>query len=422
MLKRRTVFTGIAVFLLTSCGAATDSSDTTTTSQTATSPTSTVSTTDAPSRSTTTQASTTSPDTTTPNSVKYTLSKTGSFADAVDLTERSPSDDFYYVVSRAGTIQKWSTTNQPAQTVLDVSSLVTSEGERGLLGLAFRKVGAQWFAYINHTDRDGDTQIAEYTVAADGSFNGESRRVLLSIEQPYSNHNGGGLAIGPDNMLYIGMGDGGSSGDPERRARKLNNLLGKILRIDPTQSGSSAYTVPADNPFVGVPEARGEIWSIGLRNPWRFSFDSAGNLWIADVGQNKWEEINMSRRTAKTLAGRSTDYGWSAFEATHRFNDDEPAGTPVEPIFEYSHSDGNCSVSGSAVATSTNMPLRKDWYFFGDFCSGRIWAMHVDDQNKVRTETVTKKAGNITGVRSISKGIFVLTLDGNISRVSATAS
>ena len=422
-MKRRIALTGIAVVLLTSCSTSSESATTTTSSPTTT-PATTVAPSTSSQASTTTQASTTPPDTTTatPQSVTYSLTKVGSFADAVDLTERSASDGFYYVVSRAGTIQKWSTTNQPAQTVLDVSSLVTSEGERGLLGLAFRKVGGQWFAYINHTDRDGNTQIAEYTVTADGSFNADSRRVLLSIEQPYANHNGGGLAIGPDNMLYIGMGDGGSSGDPERRARKLNNLLGKILRINPTQSGSNAYTIPADNPYVGVPEARGEIWSIGLRNPWRFSFDTTGNLWIADVGQNKWEEINMSRRTAKTLAGRSVDYGWSAFEATHRFNEDEPAGTPVEPIFEYSHSDGNCSVSGSAVATSSNLPLRKNWYFFGDFCSGRIWAMSVDNQNKVRTETVMEKAGNITGIRSISKGVFVLTLDGDISRLSATAS
>lgn len=353
--------------------------------------------------------------------VKYSLSQVGTLGDAVDLTERSSTDPYFYVVSRAGTIQKWSTRNEPAQTVLDISSLITSEGERGLLGLAFRKINNQWFAYINHTDRDGNSQIVEYFVNEDGTFNTASRRNVLSIEQPYSNHNGGGLAIGPDNMLYIGMGDGGSGGDPERRARKLNTLLGKILRIDPTATSSSSYSIPADNPYVGVANARGEIWSIGLRNPWRFSFDTSGNLWIADVGQNKWEEINMSRRTNNVLAGRGVDYGWSAYEGTHRYNDDEPKGSATGPVFEYEHSEGNCSVSGSGVATSKNLPLRKDWYFFGDYCSGRVTALRVEENNRVQTEVVAGKAGNITGIRSISKGIYVLTLDGKISRISAAA-
>ena len=354
-----------------------------------------------------------------PSSVKYSLSRVGESKDAVDLTERSSSDSFFYVVSRAGTIQKWSTQNQQPQIVLDVSALITSEGERGLLGLAFRRVNSQWFAYINHTDRDGNTQIAEYTVNSDGTFNDASRRAVMSIEQPYANHNGGGLAIGPDNMLYIGMGDGGAAGDPERRARKLNTLLGKILRINPAATTTAAYTIPADNPFVGTPDARGEIWSIGLRNPWRFSFDENDNLWIADVGQNKWEEINMVRRTPQTLAGKGVDFGWSAFEGTHRFNDDEQADASQMPVFEYSHSDSNCSVSGSAVATTQNMPLRRGWYFFGDYCSGRVTALHIDADGKVRTESVTTKAGNITGLRSISKGVYLLTLNGTISRIAA---
>lgn len=367
----------------------------------------------------TVSANPTATSTTLPLSVSYSLSQVGELPDAVDLTERSASDPFFYVVSRSGTIQKWSTQDGPTQTVLDVSSLITAEGERGLLGLAFRKVKSQWFAYINHTDRDGNTQIAEYTVNSDGTFNDSSRRTVLSIDQPYANHNGGGLAIGPDNLLYVGMGDGGAGGDPERRARKLNTLLGKILRINPTATATAPYTIPKDNPFVGQPDARGEIWSIGLRNPWRFSFDETGNLWIADVGQNKWEEINMVRRTAQTLAGRGVDFGWSAFEGTHRFNEDETANSSLKPVFEYSHSDSNCSVSGSAVATTKNMPTRSGWYFFGDFCSGRVTALHIETDGKVRTEAVTSQAGNITGLRSISKGVYVLTLSGAISRISA---
>lgn len=410
-MKRRLILISSIGFLLASCGTFKTASDTTliVDESTTTSAEVTVATTQAP----------TSPSAL--KSVKYSMSQVGTLKDAVDLTERSSTDAFFYVVSRAGTIQKWSTTNEPPQTVLDISSLTTSEGERGLLGLAFRQINNQWFAYINHTDRDGNTQVVEYVVNTDGSFDSASRRVVLSIEQPYSNHNGGGLAIGPDNMLYIGMGDGGASGDPERRARNLTSLLGKILRIDPTATAANPYSIPTDNPYIGTANARGEIWSIGLRNPWRFSFDASGNLWIADVGQNKWEEVNMTRRTKDVLAGRGVDYGWSAYEGTHRFNKDEPKGSATDPIYEYEHSDGNCSISGSAVATQKNMPLRKDWYFFGDYCSGRITALHLGANNEVHTETVTKKAGNITGLRSISKGVYVLTLDGKISRVSAEA-
>ena len=198
--------------------------------------------------------------------------------------------------------------------MLDITDLTEAAGEQGLLGLDFHPAGDR--AYVNYIDGNGDTVIAEFAVGADGTFDRDSERVLMNVDQPYANHNGGDLAFGPDGMLYIGLGDGGSGGDPERRALDVGTLLGKISRIDPTPSGDQPYTVPPDNPFVGTAGALGEIWSIGLRNPWKFTFDPiTHDLWIADVGQNQFEEIDfVAAPTDGSVAGRGVSFGWSAFE------------------------------------------------------------------------------------------------------------
>ena len=225
--------------------------------------------------------------------------------------------------------------------------------------MAFHPDGTK--AYVNFTDNDGDTNVVEFAVDAAGGFDRESLRTVLVVEQPYDNHNGGDLAFGPDGMLYVGLGDGGAGGDPERRALNLAEVLGKMLRIDPTTpSGDLGYTIPADNPFVGTEGARGEIWSIGLRNPWRYSFDpETGDLWIADVGQGSIEEINVAPATEGVDAGRGSNFGWSAFEGSQPFNDDVTAENHSGPIFEYSHSGGRCSISGGcapAVRAPVNWP------------------------------------------------------------------
>ena len=219
-----------------------------------------------------------------------------------------PTDGQIYVVEQDGRIVML-TDGRPGAVALDMTDLTNAEGERGLLGLTVDAEGT--LAYVNYTDNAGNTQIDEYAIAADGTFEPATRRAVLEFAQPYPNHNGGDLAFGPDHMLYIGTGDGGSGGDPERRALDLGEWLGKMLRIDPHPGSDAGYTVPPDNPFVGVDGARPEIWSIGLRNPWRFSFDrSTGDLWIADVGQGQWEEVDVA--WAADGGGRGMNFGWSA--------------------------------------------------------------------------------------------------------------
>ena len=253
----------------------------------------------------------------------------------VDLAWRT-GDDALYVVEQAGRVTRLAG-DAPA-TVLDITDLTDADGERGLLGLAFDPTGQ--FAYVNYTDGQGDTVISEHPVDGDGQFGtGDSARLVLEIEQPYANHNGGDLTFGPDGMLYIGMGDGGSGGDPERRATDMTTLLGKMLRIDPACRRRRAVRDPRRQPVrASMRHVSPEIWASGLRNPWRFSFDrETGDLWIADVGQNAVEEIDVAPATGGLDAGKGLSFGWSAFEGDERFNDDvarrrsRPADRHVRP-------------------------------------------------------------------------------------------
>jgi glucose/arabinose dehydrogenase len=333
----------------------------------------------------------------------------------VDMAWRA-GDDALYVVLQGGTIVpvRGGVAGTP---VLDVSDIIVSGGEQGLLGLAFHPTKP--LAYVNYTDNDGDTMIVEYAVASDGTFDPASARPLLTIDQPYGNHNGGNVEFGPDGHLYIGMGDGGSGGDPERRGLNVSELLGKILRIDPTPSGDQPYTIPADNPFVGVDGARPEIWSVGVRNPWRFTFDSAtGDLWIGDVGQGQWEEVDLAR--AVDGGGRGLNFGWSAFEGTHPFNDDQSPEGVTMPIFEYEHGSAGCSVSGGDVYHGSEVPSLVGWYLFSDYCSGIVTALQQTDG----ALTGHVELGTIGGVSAICTGpdgqLYVLSLNDNaVYRVAA---
>jgi glucose/arabinose dehydrogenase len=342
------------------------------------------------------------------------LETIGSFDQPVDLAWRI-DDPTLFVAERVGTVVTWRDgTIGPA--VLDVAELTDAEGEQGLLGLAFASDGRR--AYINHTDRRGDTVVAEYVVGDDGVFDTASRRVLLTIDQPYANHNGGNLTVGPDGLLYIGMGDGGAAGDPQRYALDLGSLLGKILRIDPTPSGDQPYTVPADNPFVGVAGARGEIWSVGVRNPWRFSFDrQTGDLWVADVGQNEIEEVSLSRRADG--AGRAVNFGWSAFEGSRRYNEDQPVDGATPPVFEYEHGDAGCSVSGGAVYRGNSIAELVGWYVLADFCSGVVTGLRLDDA-PAPTVLELARSSSVTAVREGPDGeLYVLSIEGDVARIVA---
>ncbi len=257
--------------------------------------------------------------------------------------------------------------------VLDITDQVSLGSEQGLLGIAFSPDGR--FLYVDITDASGNTRILEFA-AGDEGIDATSEREVLRVDQPYSNHNGGNLAFGPDGYLYIALGDGGSGGDPQGRAQSRSTLLGKLLRISPRPSGGEPYGIPADNPFVGRDGSRPEIWAYGLRNPWRFSFDRAtGDLWIGDVGQDAWEEIDVE--PAGSTGG--LNFGWDALEGTHPFEGGSTDPEMVAPVFEYPHDGSVCAVTGGYVYRGEDIPALAGAYVFADFCRGRLEAFVLRD-------------------------------------------
>jgi glucose/arabinose dehydrogenase len=342
-----------------------------------------------------------------------TITQLGAFRQPVDV-KFNPTNGTTYVVEQNGVVVVMKD-GQPDVVALDMTSLTDAGGERGLLGLAISPDGT--LAYVDYTDTNGNTRLDEYAVAADGTFTPSSRRNVLGFDQPYPNHNGGEVMFGPDQMLYIGTGDGGAGGDPERRALNLSEWLGKILRIDPRQSASGPYTVPPDNPFVGVAGARPEIWAVGVRNPWRFSFDrQTGDLWIADVGQNKWEEVDVA--WAAEGGGRGMNFGWSAMEGNHPYNKDQSADGATPPVYEYAHGDAGCSISGGVRYRGTAIPALVGWYVFGDYCGSTVRALRIEG-HAVTGEVVLGSVPTISAVTESAGGeLFVSSLDGHVYAVT----
>ena len=313
-------------------------------------------------------------------------------ADPVNVAS-PPNDDRLFVVERIGRIRIIDGDGQLLdEPFLDISNTVKTDFlEQGLLGLAFHpnySENGRFFIYYVDWNTNGDTFLVEYHVAADDANKAdpESAHVLLTQDEPYINHNGGTLHFGPDGYLYVAMGDGGLAGDPYDNAQNISTRLGSILRLDVDSNGPGAYAVPADNPFAqGViagrpdsaadyhPGAAGEIWAYGLRNPWQFSFDNeTGDLYIADVGQNQWEEVNF--QPADSEGG--VNYGWDHLEASHCYPNDvescDSLGTL--PIAEYNHDDGSCSITGGGVYRGPDASL-DGIYFNSDFCSGKVWGL-----------------------------------------------
>lgn len=281
-------------------------------------------------------------------------------------------DGRLFVIEQRGAIRVIRNGHVLETPMIDLSSRVSCCGERGLLGLAFPPDHeSTGYFFINYTDSLGDTVIARYHASgvSPDLADPASGETVLTITQPFSNHNGGQLRFGPDGMLWIGTGDGGSGGDPMNNGQELDTLLGKILRIDVSDL---PYTVPVDNPFLGRAHTRPEIWSYGWRNPWKFSFDRlTGDLYVGDVGQNRWEEIDLEPNGAE--GGRN--YGWRLMEGAHCFNPSFGCndGNLVLPIAEYDHDEG-CSVTAGFVYRGSRAPALEGAFVYGDYCTGTIWS------------------------------------------------
>ena len=315
------------------------------------------------------------------------------FDSPVEIT--NAGDSRLFVVQKGGLIRILNSNGSINTTpFLNLSTLISSDGERGLLGLAFHpNYAANGYFFVNYTNTSGNTVIARYSVnSGNPDIANITGTILMTISQPYTNHNGGSIKFGADGYLYIGMGDGGSGGDPGNRAQNINENLGKMLRIDVNSTISPFYTSPATTPYVGV-AGNDEIWAIGLRNPWKFSFNRLnGDLWIADVGQGAIEEIN---KIVNPLPNTGINFGWRCYEGNSTYNTSgcAPSSTMTFPFAQYARSGGACSVTGGYFYTGSTYPNFQNKYFFTDYCDDKI--------------RMVNSAGVITTTTSFSGNNFV---------------
>lgn len=339
----------------------------------------------------------------------------------VDLADPDDGSGRLFVVEQAGRVRIVRNGQVEPTPLLDITDRVRCCGERGLLGIALPPDYTQkGYFYLNYTTEalgKLQTRISRFHLSADTDIaDPASEQIVLVYDQPHGNHNGGGVVFGPDGFLYIGAGDGGSGGDPDNRAQNLGDLLGKMLRIDVETSSPLTYTVPITNPFVGQAGALPEIWAYGLRNPWRYSFDQlTGDLFIADVGQNAYEEIDFQPATS---AG-GENYGWRISEGKHCFNPNpcDTAGLTL-PIWEYDHSQDDHSVTGGFVYRGAAYPALQGVYLYADYVSGRIWGLRP---NGARWENhlLLESGRNISSFGQDAAGeVYVVDHAGEILRVT----
>jgi glucose/arabinose dehydrogenase len=323
-----------------------------------------------------------------------------------------PGDDGLYFAQKTGKVVAVRNGKVDPTPVLDLSAKTSSGGEQGLLGIAFSPDGTK--LYASYTDVNGDTNVVEYAMSGDRANASSARRVLF-VSQPYANHNGGNILFGPDGYLYFGLGDGGSEGDPLGTGQDMGTLLGKMLRIDPHASGGKAYTIPPDNPLVGKSGIKPEIWASGLRNPWRFSFDRlTGDLWIGDVGQNTWEEVDFQPGSSK--GGRN--YGWSCYEGNHGYRSCRPPKA-VGAIYEYSHSTGGCVVTGGYVYRGSAITALDGAYVFADYCTGVMTALVQRNGRIVGKKVLATKLQSVASFGEDQNGeLYVLLLSGTVFRIA----
>jgi glucose/arabinose dehydrogenase len=350
------------------------------------------------------------------DAVRVRLARIATLEQPLALAVRA-GDPALYVAEKAGRVVAIRGGEVDPAPILDLTGQVSLGAEQGLLGLAFSPDGR--FLYVNLTDAIGDTRVSEFRMR-DGRADPSSRRDVLFVDQPYSNHNGGNLVFGPDGYLYIGLGDGGSAGDPQGNAQSLSTLLGKMLRISPRPAGGRPYGIPADNPFVGRPGARPEIWAYGLRNPWRYSFDRlSGDLWIGDVGQSSWEEVDLHAVGSRPGA----NYGWDRMEGAHPFEGASPPAGAVPPAYEYGRSRGTCAVTGGYVYRGAAIPNLVGTYVFADFCLGELEALRSRNGRVMRHRFLGPRVENLSSFGEDADGeLYALSLSGPVFRLAPVGS